>query len=122
MSVGMTVNFEPPLYIPAYYELFSGGGDAVVRVHFSPRSGCTEDWLPALTFPWKRVQGILNPITGHPYEVMLFDDGYWKIEEYKISMAKKRVTIVVGESLQFSDSLVTAEHRWRSELSYITAE
>lgn len=107
------------LHIPTYYNLFlfPNGGDGTVRVHFSPKSGSKNDWLPEYNFPWSELCRMFDPETGTPYKVMLFDDGFFMVDEYKISMQKKILTIVAGELMAVTDNLTQANQRWEEYMS-----
>jgi hypothetical protein len=91
--------------IPSYYNLFEvpNRGDGTVRVHFTPKSGCNHDWLPYYNFPWCEILRIFDPETNSPYEIMQFDDGVWRVDEYKISVSKKSMVIMVGEVIPTDD-------------------
>jgi len=110
------VHREQDRYVPTYYNLFPVEGEAIVKVHFGAKSGCDNDWLASQKFRWVDLKRIIDPETDEPYEIMLLDDGFWRVDEYKISLAKKQLTIVVGEPMQVTHELIQSNNRWISEV------
>lgn len=106
---------DTPQFIPEFLELYWSppDGDGKVRAHFSTQSGFHKDSLYPQTFRWSELHKIFNPVTRIPYEIMSFDDRFMRVDDYKISVAKKQLTIVVGEPLIATEDFYRARNLWR---------
>jgi hypothetical protein len=106
-------DLTPMDLIPEYLCLMPAGTDARIQAKSSIHAKVRVNVI-AYQVALTGVAMICHPATGEPFKLMYFDERLFEVERYDLDLAKKLITVHVGNPVEETDDQRTALNNWHS--------